>query len=511
MFRSNLGCRNFFRVLLLAICGGRVMGGFALLSAAEPAPRKPNIVFVMADDLGYGDLGCFGQKIIRTPNIDALAADGMKFTQHYANAVCAPARCILMTGKHSGHTFVGDNREAKSEGQFPIPAETVTVAKLLKAQGYATGAFGKWGLGGPMSSGDPMNQGFDRFFGYNCQRVAHNYYPDHLWDNQQRKDLSNALFSAHQKLPEGADKTKRETYDRYRGKEYAPDLIMEQARQFVKDHSREPFFLYVPTTVPHLALQVPEDSAAEYYGKFDDPPYDGHNAYLPNFTPRATYAGMITRLDREVGRLVDLLKELKLEDDTIFVFTSDNGPLYDQLGGTDSDFFHSAGGLRGKKGSLYEGGFRVPLVVRWHGKIKPGTTSDRVTGLEDWLPTLLDVCGANSAVPHDVDGISFLPTLLGQAQAERPFLYREFPSYGGQQMLREGDWVAVRQKLIPAGKQGKTDLNTELYNLKDDPSQEHNLAKQQPARLAAMEKRMQSEHTPSADFPFPALDGQASK
>lgn len=482
------------------------------------AAEKPNVIFIMADDLGYGDIGSFGQKKIRTPNLDQLAAAGMKLTRCYSgSAVCAPCRGVLMTGKHPGHAVVRDNREIKPEGQFPLPANTVTIPKLFKSLGYATGAFGKWGLGGPGSSGDPLKQGVDRFFGYNCQRVAHNFYPAYLWDNDKRIPLNNPDFSAHQKLPEGADPKNPASYAQYAARDYAPDLIMEQARKFIRDHKDQPFFCYVPTTVPHLALQVPEDSLADYLGKFPEEPYPGGRGYLPHFAPRAAYAAMITRLDKEIGRIMDLVHELNLDERTIFVFTSDNGPLYDQLGGTDCDFFESAGKLRGRKGSLYEGGFRVPVIVSWKGKIAAGAISDRVCGFEDWMPTLLELAGHAAAKPADIDGISFAPTLLGKNQEPRPFLYREFPGYGGQQLVRIGDWVGVRQKLNPAGKTKNKKMaapaaapviKTELYDLKSDPWQEHDVAAQQPEILARIQKLMRDQHTPSPDFPMPALDGR---
>ncbi|MGE5193524.1 MAG: arylsulfatase, partial [Deltaproteobacteria bacterium] len=389
-------------------------------SAAEA--QRPNIVFLLCDDLGYGDVGCFGQKKIRTPNVDRLAAEGMRLTVHYSgNAVCAPSRCTLMTGKHPGHAFIRSNRQYRpgSEGQWPVPADEVMLPKILKDLGYTTGAFGKWGLGAPDTTGEPLRQGIDRFFGYNCQGVAHNFYPTYLWDNAKRRELKNPPFTAHQKLPPGADPNAPESYAQYSGRDYAPDLINEQARQFLRDHKDRPFFLYYPTTVPHLALQVPDDSLREYLGTFPEEPYVGGRGYLPQRTPHAAYAAMITRLDREIGRLIDLVEELGLTERTIFVFTSDNGPLYDRYGGTDTDFFLSAGDFRGRKGSLYEGGIRVPCIVRWKGNIAPGTKSNRVTGFEDWLPTLLELIGAKDRTPAGIDGVSFAPTLTGKPQDPR--------------------------------------------------------------------------------------------
>lgn len=488
-------------------------------SAVAAAARKPNIVFILADDLGYGDVGCFGQKKIRTPNLDRMAAEGMRLTQHYAgNAVCAPSRCVLMTGKHPGHAFIRNNRgvakgpiigKPESEGQWPIPDETLTMAEAFKQQGYTTGGFGKWGLGGPGSTGEPLKQGFDRWFGYNCQGVAHNYYPTYLWDNAKVIDLKNPPFSAHDKLKPEEDPAKPESYKRFQGTEYSADLIAEQARAFVRNNKGRPFFLYWPTTVPHLALQVPEDSLKEYLGLWDDPPYPGNKGYLPHFKPKAAYAAMITRLDREIGRMMKLIQELGLDENTIFIFTSDNGPLngtHQGLAGTDSAFFNSAGGLRDGKGALYEGGYREPGIIRWKGHIKPGATSDSFSGFEDWMPTLLELAGAKATVPKDIDGISFAPTLLGKKQPARPFLYREFPAYGGQQSVRVGDWKGIRRNLMPRGKNAKPDLHIELYNLKTDRAETTDVSAQHADVVAQIEKIMREQHTPSKDFPFPALD-----
>ena len=477
----------------------------AFAGAAEARP--PNIIFLLADDLGYAELGCYGQKRIRTPHLDRLASGGMRFTQHYSgNAVCAPSRCVLLTGKHPGHAWVRDNREVKPEGQFPIPAGELTLAELLRARGYRTGAFGKWGLGPPGSEGDPLRQGFDRFYGYNCQRVAHNYYPTNLWDDDRRAALRNPDFPAQQKLPAAADPARAESYRGFSGADYAPDLIAAQARDFIRANQDRPFFLYYPTTVPHLALQVPEDSLQEYEGRWPDSPYTGNKSYLPHRTPRAAYAAMVTRMDREIGRFVALVRELGLEEQTLFVFTSDNGPTYERLGGSDSEFFASAGVFRGLKGSLYEGGVRVPMIVSWKGRIAPGTVSDRVSGFEDWLPTLLELAGGAHTVPKDVDGISLVPTLLGLPQASRPFLYREFPGYGGQQFVRVGDWKAIRQRLRPARTNVPPRLQIELYNLATDPSEEHDVAAANPDVVARLEAILRAQHRPSPEFPLPALD-----
>lgn len=498
--RTLLARCRFWAGLMVACCAGLLP---TLGAATNAVPDRPNFVFILADDLGYGDVGCYGQKKIETPNVDRLAREGMRFTRHYAgNAVCAPSRCVLMTGRHPGHAWIRDNREVQPEGQSPLPAGTVTLARVLREHGYATGAFGKWGLGAPGSEGDPQKQGFDRFYGYNCQRQAHNYYPTYLWDDDRRESLDNPPFSPYQKLPSAADPNSPASYAGYTGQAYAPDLIAEQALAFIREHRHQPFLLYFPTTIPHLALQAPADALAAYDSRWAETPYRGDRGYLPNRSPRATYAAMVTRLDRHVGQMLALVCELGLEERTIFVFTSDNGPLYDALGGTDEAFFNSAGGLRGRKGALYEGGVRVPCVVRWAGRVKPGTTSDRVTGFEDWLPTLLDLAGLKDAVPPALDGISFAPTLRGRRQPARPFLYREFAGYGGQQAIWVGKWKAIRTALGKA-----TSLPPlELYDLETDPSESRNVASSHPRLVARLSRLMTAQHGPSALFPSGVID-----
>jgi hypothetical protein len=313
--------------------------------------------------------------------------------------------------------------------------------------------------------------------------------------------LQNASFSPHQSLPAGADVSDPRSYAAFSGRQYAPDLVWEKARAFVREKRDRPFFLFVPTTVPHLALQVPEDSVAEYRGRWPETAYRGDEQYLPTPSPRATYAAMVTRMDREVGRLLDLLRELGLDERTVVVFTSDNGPTHD-VGGADSPFFASAGGLRGLKGSLYEGGVRVPAIVRWPGRVAPGSISDRVTGFEDWMPTLLALAGADA--PADIDGLSLADTLLGRAQEPRPFLYREFPGYGGQQSVIAGSWKAVRQGL---GKLTAAAPKTELYDLAADPAETKDVAASHPGVVGRLEALFGREHARSALFPIAALDG----
>ncbi len=496
-----------------------VLGAW-LLAAGFGAERRPNIIFLLADDLGYGDIGANGQQKIRTPHLDQLARDGMRFTQHYSgHNVCAPSRCVLMTGLHPGHAYIRNNRGgvgqpgSQGEGQEPVPAGELKLPLTLKALGYTSGGFGKWGLGAVGSTGDPNTQGLDLFFGYNDQAVAHNFYPVSLWRNRERVPLRNPEFRAHDRLAPDADPKDPRTYARFLGPDYAPDLINAEARRFLRDNRDRPFFLYYPTTVPHLALQVPEDepSLAEYRREFPEEPYVGGQGYLPNRTPRATYAAMVTRLDREIGRLLALVDELGLREQTIVVFSSDNGPLWDRYGGTDTEFFNSAAGLRGRKGNYYEGGFRVPCLVRWTGRIAAGATSDRVTGFEDWLPTLLELIGAPERTPAGIDGISFAPTLLGRTQPERPFLYRESQAGGGQQYLRMGKWKAIRLNLhTPQGKKASKQPGVptfELYDLEADPTETRDVAAQHPEVVARMMAVMKAQRVPTPLWPIRALDG----
>ena len=462
----------------VAILSGTLAAAAALtLSSCSPAEKpkpaaKPNIVLIMADDLGWKELGCYGQEKIKTPNVDRLASQGMRFTNFYAGApVCAPDRCTLMTGKHGGHAVVRNNFEVKPSifgdsfgGQYPLPEGTVTIASLLHDAGYVTGAFGKWGLGGVGTSGDPLKQGFDRFFGYNCQRHAHNLYPRYLVDNDQQRFLEG--------------NTRGLT-----GKHYAPQVIADEMLKFIRENKDRRFFVYYPTVLPHLALQAPEEYVARYRGKWPETPYNG-KSYLPNPTPRATYAAMISFMDDQVGRLMALLDELGLADNTVVLFTSDNGTtlLKDQV---DSEFFESVGPLRGLKGSVYEGGIRVPLIVRWPGRVQPGTVTDLPAAKYDIMATLCDIVGMEP--PAGTDGISFLPTLLGREneQKRHEYLFWDFAGYGGQIAVRMGKWKAVRRNL-----KKNPDAPLELYNLEKDIGETTNVADQYPEIAAKMAKIM---------------------
>lgn len=467
---------------------------------AKRSVKKPNIIFILADDLGYGELGCYGQEKIRTPNIDRLAAQGMRFTQHYSGSpVCAPSRCALLTGRHTGHCYIRDNdemaergevwRDPNLEGQRPLLPDTTTIGTILQKAGYATGVIGKWGLGGPGSSGEPNNQGFDHWFGYLCQRLAHSYYPTHLWRNGEKVVLEgNEYFFPHQRLPEDKNPYEKTSYEIYKGKQYSIDLMVKEALSFIRASAGKPFFLYLPFPVPHAALQVPEDSLKEYEGVFPETPYKGDKGYLPHPTPRAAYAAMITRMDREIGWVMALLRELGIDETTLVVFSSDNGPTFN--GGTDSEFFMSTGPLRGLKASLYEGGIRVPLIARWPGRIKPGTVSGHVSAFWDFLPTFLELAGAEP--PEEIDGISLLPELLGQfkKQDKHEYLYWE---YHGSQAVRLGVWKAFRKTVAE---------KLELYNLRDDPGEKHSVADARPEVVARVMEIMGKGRAESELFPL---------
>lgn len=487
--------RLFVFAVLVASC----------LSAVKADEKsQPNILFILADDLGYRELGSFGQELIRTPHLDRLAEQGVKLTQHYCgNAVCAPSRCVLMTGKHPGHAYIRSNKAAPPEGQEPIPESEVTIGELLQQEGYVTGAFGKWGLGGPDSCGQPLTQGFDRFFGYLCQSHAHSYYPSFLRSDNGVVELDNnpAIYGHANFKDKNADRSDPKNYDQFKGTDYAPDRINEACLDFIRANKDKPFFCYYPTVIPHVALHVPDEDLKPYLKLgWKDPPFTKQKGYgyTPHFTPRAAYAAMITRMDQYIGNVLNLLDELDLADNTLVVFSSDNGTTHLGLE-VDYTFFKSVGELRGLKGSLYEGGVRVPTVVRWPGKVEAGSESDFVSGFEDWMPTMLEAAGAKSKM-EGVDGISLMPTLLGHDQPTRPFLYREFAGYGGQQFVRVGDWKAIRQQMQ------KGRIKTELYNLAEDISESKDVAADHPETLAKLEKLMAEQHVTSPIFPIKAID-----
>ena len=471
--------------------------------------RQPNVIFILADDLGYREIGSYGQKKIKTPHLDKMAKSGMRFMRNYSgNAVCAPSRCVLMTGKHPGHAFIRNNGEIKPEGQRPIPLNELTMAEVFKKEGYTTGAFGKWGLGSPGTEGDPMNQGFDRFFGYNCQRHAHSYYPDYLWSDRDRVALkNNPPVPGHASLSKGSDPQDPKSYEIFKGEDYASDRINEQALKFIKDNKDKPFFLYYPTLIPHVALHVPDEELKPYLKlKWNDPPFTRSQGYgyTPHFTPRAAYAAMITRMDRYVGNVVKLIEKLGLTNDTIVIFTSDNGTTHLKLE-VDYDFFNSVGKLRGLKGSLYEGGIRVPLIVKWPGKIKAGSSTDKMIGFEDWMVTLHNLIDAKASIDAKHDGHDQTDHLLGNCHLARPPLYREFSGYGGQQAVWMGRWKGIRQKMIRKGK-NHDPLKIELFDLSKDESESEDLATKHPDVVNQIKDIMEKEHIPSQYFPIKVID-----
>lgn len=457
--------------------------------------KRPNIIYILADDLGYAEVGAYGQEKIETPNIDALAANGMLFTQHYTSApVCAPARCMLLTGKHAGRAAIRSNYEWKErgpvwdylamerdstlEGQGPMPANTVTFAHLLQKAGYATGIVGKWGLGAPHTQSLPNDMGFDYFYGYNCQRQAHTYYPLHLYENRVRVPLANDTVAPHTKLPKGADPYDIASYTPFKLAQYSPDLIFKALTGFIERNKEHPFFLYWATPLPHVPLQAPDEWVTYYRKKFgEEEPYLGAEGYFPNRYPHATYAAMVSYLDENIGKMIEQLKREGLYDNTLIIFTSDNGPSY--AGGADPVFFDSAKpfeGVYGRgKGFLYEGGVRIPMIASWPGHIKPATRSDLVSAQYDMMATLADIAGYTA--PADTDGLSMAPTLLGKGdQKKHDFLYWEFPSYGGQVAVRMGDWKVVRQNLL----EDKNQASMEVYDLGSDLRESDNLAGQHP-------------------------------
>ncbi|MDP7287365.1 MAG: arylsulfatase [Phycisphaerae bacterium] len=452
--------RSFLKVAGL---GAAALALPVSLRAAE-GKRKPNIIYIMADDLGYGDLSCYGQKKFKTPHIDKMCAEGMKFTDHYSGStVCAPSRCVLMTGLHTGHAYVRGNREVRPEGQAPMPADIFTVPRMLKKAGYVTGMFGKWGLGAPGSPSDPVEH-FDEFFGYNCQRQAHTFYPKHLWHNKTKVPMD--------------------------GKTYSADVIAEKGLEFVKANADKQFFCYMPTTVPHAAMHVPEEDHKPWREKL--PQFEkkiGRYSGPKVTNPIAAFPGMVQRMDRSIGKLFALLKELKIDDNTLVIFTSDNGAHRE--GGHDPNFWDSNGPLRGIKRDLYEGGIRAPFIARWPGKIKPGSTTALPSAFWDFMPTCADIAGIES--PKGIDGLSYLPTLLGQddKQKKHEYLYWEFGS-GSKYAIRMGKWKGV---LLNA--RNNPDAPLQLYDLEKDLGETKDVAKENPEIVKKLKDLMKAAHTES--------------
>ncbi len=446
--------------------------------------KKPNIIYILADDLGYADLSLTGQTLFKTPNIDSLAAEGLFFTQHYSGStVCAPSRSALMSGQHTGNTPIRGNKEIQPEGQAPFPSDVPTLPKILRDAGYVTGAFGKWGLGYPGSEGDPMNH-FDVFYGFNCQRLGHHYYPFHLWDNDEKVILE-----------ENAGKAKGL---------FAPDIIHEKTLDFIRDNHDQPFFCYVPTIIPHAELIAPEKYMEKYRGKFEpETPYEGYDEgpqyrlgpYESQEKPRAAFAAMIHYLDDQIGEIVQLVNDLGIADNTLIIFTSDNGPHFE--GGADPDYFDSNGAFRGKKRDLYEGGIRVPTIAWWPGTVAAGSRTDHISAFWDVLPTVTDLAGIKA--PKNIDGVSFAPTLLGkpEKQLQHDYLYWEFHERGGRLAIRKGDWKAVRYNIL-----NDPNAPIELYDLNSDPGESNDIAVHYPEVVATMARIFKEARTESEVFTF---------
>lgn len=470
-------------VLLLWVTLGL---GVMLLAPRVSAAERPNLIFIMADDLGYGDLGCYGQQVIQTPRLDQMAAEGMRFTDFYAgNTVCAPSRSVLMTGKHMGHTHVRGNANADMLVQS-LRDEDVTVAKVLKTAGYTNGLIGKWGLGEFGQPGFPLNQGFDRSFGYLNQVHAHNYYPEFLWDNDKKMHLSNKVKLADRPYGgfTGGYATKKV--------EYSHDLFAAEAMKFIQaqvntagaDGPSTPFFLYLSLTIPHA-----NNEGTKMTGDGAEVP--DYGIYADRDWPNADkgQAAMITRMDGDVGRLMDELRRLGIAENTLVFFTSDNG-AHDESG-HDLKRFRPSGPLRGTKRALYEGGIRVPGIAWWPGTIRAGSTTDHVAYFGDWMATTAELAGAET--PQDIDSISFVPTLRGEAgQTEHEYLYWEFYEQGSRQAVRFGDWKAIRQPMITG--------TIELFNLADDIGETTNVAVDHPGLVDRAARMMDDAHTPHPNW-----------
>lgn len=475
----------------------------AVLESVEAA-AKPNVVFILADDLGYGEVGCYGQKKIPTPNIDQLAAQGIRFTRHYSGApVCAPARCVLMTGKHLGHAEIRGNLQASvhfpqfKEGQQPISAGIKTLAEAFHDAGYATGTMGKWGLGPVGSSGDPNRQGFDLFYGYNCQAVAHSYYPRYLWRNDKQEEINPVPVPGQRKKPVGEVKI-----EDYQGKSYAPYLMMDEAEKFIAANKDKPFFLYLAFVEPHVSIQTPQAAVDRFPKDWDDEAYRGQCGYLPTPRPRAGYAAMINDLDRYVGRTMAALDKAGVADNTIVVFTSDNGTTHPgqpdthfHIGGVDAEFFNSTLDLKGWKGSVYEGGLRVPMIVRYPGKVKAGATSAVPGYFADWFPTFCDA--ANLEKPADLDGTSLWSAITGGSETPRKPMVWVYPEYGGQVAVGIGDMMILKR-----GLQTKKPVPWEVYDVVKDRGETRDLAKEHPELIAQALEILKKETSDNANFPL---------
>ncbi|MGB0766362.1 MAG: arylsulfatase [Phycisphaeraceae bacterium] len=492
---------NLFCALIVVLLG---LAEFPPAHADSNNP--PNIIYIYADDLGYGELGSYGQSKIKTPHLDNLASNGTRFTRHYSGApVCAPSRAVLMTGIDTGRNYIRDNSpwyrktNPHQQGQEPLKPEYTTVAELLKEQGYRTAVAGKWGLGGPESYGIPNKHGFDDFFGYHCQWVAHSYYPDHLWHNEKKIPFNDEPVSGYIK-----PKPPVKDWSVIEADQYAPDWIADKMLNWLDDAANrdEPFFFWYASIIPHVALHIPQEYIQRYgYERMDDKPYHGNRGYSSHPTPRLAYAAMISYLDEQVGKIIKLLEEKGELDNTLIIFSSDNGASY--AGGADAKYFQSVGGLRGLKGSVFEGGIRVPMIAAWPGKIRPGTTSDLVCGQVDILPTLIEAAGGKA--PRGIDGVSFLPTLTGNGEQVKPDFY--YWELGNKQAILQNDWKLVRT----FNKQDRP--TTYLFNLEEDPYEKNNLADRHPARVKRLIDLIIAHRTEAEvkGFRFPAFSSDTTR
>lgn len=478
-------------------------------------PERPNIVFLLFDDLGYGDLGCYGQELIETPNIDALAAKGIIFSDMYtACPLSAPSRCSILTGLHSGHSQIRGNDERWArpegmvlseadwyfdaihdnpdlEGQWPLAEGTPTLATMLHGAGYTTAMIGKWGLGGPGSGSAPRDMGFDYFYGFNCQMLAHSYYPDYLWENETKVFTRNGYMPVNRRLDPGADPYDIRSYDKFNQSDYSCDLMFERLENWVSNAagSGKPFFLMWTTTVPHSTVQAPEDEVMYYVEKLgeDKTPITDGGWYYPVLYPHSAYAAMITHIDNQVGQLAERLKELGVYDNTLIIISSDNGPAANS--NSPGEYFKSGGPFKCRKGwgksSLHEGGIRMPFVVSWGNRLKPGKSS-YMGQFTDLMPTLAELAGVRA--PEN-DGISFVPTLKGRKQPLHEYLYWEFPGGKGWLAVREGPWKGLVQNV-------RGGAPMKLYNLDDDPREDNDLAALHPEIVELMWKRIEASHGP---------------
>lgn len=490
-----------------------LMGPAVLASAAGCVgnhAEKPNVIVILMDDLGYGEIGCYGQQKIETPNIDKLCELGLHFTQSYAGSpVSAPSRCVMMTGLHSGHSQIRRNEalpyrgavnnydsmyvHPSLEGQKPLEGNTYTIGRLMQDAGYVTGLFGKWGLGYPGSDGTPNKQGFDEFYGYNCQRQSHTFYPAFLYRNECREYLDNKVIDPHKaRLAPGEDRYDPANYSRYYQNDYANDKIFDNLMSFIDDNAGKPFFLMFTTPLPHVSLMAPQEWVDHYVEKFgDEEPYTGESGYQICRYPHATYAAMVSYFDEQVGRLVAKLKEEGIYRNTLIIFTSDNGPTFN--GGSDSPWFNSAGPFRSEygwgKNFLHEGGIRVPMIAVWDGKIQAGSVSDHMTSFQDFMPTLAELTGQEC--PR-TDGISFLPTLMGETekQAGHEFLYWEYPDKTiGNKAVRKGKWKGIITNI------SKGNDKMELYDLEEDIQESRDVSSEHPEIVRDFYRLMENSHT----------------